>query len=103
MTPRKSQRLRKPRTICEKKEAPSAARDLKITKKAARTVEKTALKPIATGPLQKLLASTQLTFLSSLRTNHHLNYNFNHPFYLLKACQSSKYFNSSSRQLLLTE
>ena len=51
MTPRKSQRLRKPATIWEQKGAPFTARDPKITKKTARTVEKTALKPIATGPL----------------------------------------------------
>lgn len=53
MTPRKSQRLQKPATIWEAKGAPSAAKDPKITKKTARTVEKTALKPIATGPLPK--------------------------------------------------
>ena len=53
MTPRKSQRLRKPRTIWEEKGAPAAAKDPKITKTTARTVEKTALKPIATGPLPK--------------------------------------------------
>jgi hypothetical protein len=53
MTPRKSHRVRKARTIWEQKGAPSAAKDPKITKKSARTVEKTALKPIATGPLSK--------------------------------------------------
>lgn len=46
---RRSQRQRKPKTIQEQKGAPSAASDLKVTRKAARTVEKTALKPIATG------------------------------------------------------
>jgi Transposase IS4 len=51
MTPRKSHRVRKARTIWEQKGAPPAAKDLKITRKTARTVEKTALKPIATGPL----------------------------------------------------
>jgi hypothetical protein len=51
MTLRKSQRKPKPRTIWEEKKAPSAASDPKITQKTARTVEKTALKPIATGPL----------------------------------------------------
>jgi hypothetical protein len=51
MTPRKSQRLRKPATIQEQKSAPSTARDPKITKKTAHTVKKTALKPIATSPL----------------------------------------------------
>jgi hypothetical protein len=53
MTPRKSHRVRKAHTIWEEKEAPSAAKDPKITKKSARTVEKTALKPVATGPLSK--------------------------------------------------
>jgi hypothetical protein len=53
MTPRKSHRVRKARTIWEQKGAPSAAKDPKITKKSARTVEKTALKPIATGSLLK--------------------------------------------------
>jgi Transposase IS4 len=53
MTPRKSQRLRKPATIWKEKGAPSAANDPKITKKTVRTVEKTALKPVATGPLSK--------------------------------------------------
>jgi hypothetical protein len=51
MSLRKSQRQRKAKTIWEEKRAPSAATDPKITKKTARTVEKTALKPIATGPL----------------------------------------------------
>jgi hypothetical protein len=51
MTPRKSHRVRKARTIWEQKGAPPAAKDPKITRKTARTVEKTALKPIATGPL----------------------------------------------------
>ena len=48
---RRSERTRKPKTIWEQKGAPSAARDPKITKKAARTVEKTALKAVATGTL----------------------------------------------------
>jgi hypothetical protein len=51
MTPRKSHRVRKARTIWEQKGAPPAAKDPKITRKTACTVEKTALKPIATGPL----------------------------------------------------
>jgi Transposase IS4 len=42
---------RKARTIWQQKGAPPAAKDPKIPKKAARTAEKTALKPIATGPL----------------------------------------------------
>jgi hypothetical protein len=56
MTPRKSHRVCKPRTIWEQKGAPSAAKDPKITTKTARTVEKTALKPIATGPLPKAVS-----------------------------------------------
>jgi hypothetical protein len=51
MTPRKSHRVRKARTIWEQKGAPPVAKDPKITRKTARTVEKTALKPIATDPL----------------------------------------------------
>jgi Transposase IS4 len=51
MTLRRSQRKQKPVTIWEEKGAPSAAKDPKITKKTARTEKKTALKPIATGPL----------------------------------------------------
>jgi hypothetical protein len=51
MTPRKSYRVRKARTIWEQKGAPPAAKDIKITRKTARTVEKTALKPITTSPL----------------------------------------------------
>jgi hypothetical protein len=37
----------------EEKEAPSAANDPKIPRKATRTEQKTALKAIATGPLPK--------------------------------------------------
>jgi hypothetical protein len=51
---RRSQRTPKPKTIWEEKGAPSAARDPKITQKSARTEKKTALKPIATGPLPGL-------------------------------------------------
>jgi hypothetical protein len=51
MTLRRSQRKPKPIIIWEEKRAPSAAKDLKIIKKTARTETKTALKPIATGPL----------------------------------------------------
>jgi cell division septation protein DedD len=53
MTPRKSQPVRKTRTVWEQKGAPSAAKDPKITKKAAHTAKKTALKAVATGPLPK--------------------------------------------------
>jgi hypothetical protein len=48
---RRSQRKPKPITIWEQKDVPSAAKNLKITKKTARTEKKTALKPITTGPL----------------------------------------------------
>jgi Transposase IS4 len=51
MTPRKSQRARKPVTIWEEKKAPSPASDPKITKKIARDRPETALRPVATGPL----------------------------------------------------
>jgi hypothetical protein len=51
MTPRKSHRVRKPRTIWEEKGAPPAAKDPKITKKTARTAEKTALKPVVISSL----------------------------------------------------
>jgi hypothetical protein len=53
MAPRKSHRVRKTHIIWEQKGAPPAAKDPKITKKTARTAEKTALQPIATGPLLK--------------------------------------------------
>jgi Transposase IS4 len=55
MSPRKSQRQRKATTIWEEKRAPSAASDPKITKKTARTEEKTALKPVVTGPLPEAI------------------------------------------------
>jgi hypothetical protein len=51
MESRRSQRTKAPRTIWEQKGAPSAALDPKITKKTARTEQKTALKPVAIGPL----------------------------------------------------
>jgi hypothetical protein len=51
---RRSQRIPRPKTIWEEEGAPSAARDPKITKQAARTEKKTALKPIAIGPLSGL-------------------------------------------------
>lgn len=50
---RRTGRIRKARTIWEEKGALPATKDPKITKEAARTVEKTALKPVATGPLPK--------------------------------------------------
>jgi hypothetical protein len=50
---RKSERKRKAIIIWEEKEAPSAANDLKIPRKAARTEQKTTLKAVATGPLFK--------------------------------------------------
>jgi len=51
MSLRKSERKRKAVTIWEEKEAPSAANDPIIPRKAARTEPETALKAIATGPL----------------------------------------------------
>ena len=48
---RRSERTRKLRTVWEQKGAPSAASDPKLSKKSARTVEKTTLKPVAIGPL----------------------------------------------------
>ena len=53
MALRKSHRVRKAHIIWEQKGAPSTAKDLKIIKKTAHTAEKTALKPVATGPLLK--------------------------------------------------
>jgi Transposase IS4 len=55
MSLRRSKRTPVPRTIWEEKGAPSAASDPKITKKTARTEEKTALKPIAVGSLPETL------------------------------------------------
>jgi hypothetical protein len=53
MTPRKSQRSRRPITIWEEKKAPPAASDPKITEKTARNRPETALRPVTTGPLPK--------------------------------------------------
>ena len=52
---RRSKRIPKPKTIWEAKGAPSAASDPKVTKNTARTEQRTALKPIAVGPLPKAL------------------------------------------------
>ena len=49
----RSQRQPKPKTIWEEKGAPSAARDPKITKRTDRTEQKTALKPVVSGPLSE--------------------------------------------------
>ena len=51
----RSQRQPKPKTIWEEKGAPSAARDLKITKRTDRTEQKTAFKPVVSGPLPETL------------------------------------------------
>ena len=48
---RRSQRKLVPKTIWEEKGAPPAAKDPKITKKTARTEQKTALKPIVASLL----------------------------------------------------
>lgn len=53
MTPRKSHHVRKARINWEQKRASPAAEDPKITKKTARTEEKTVLKPVITDPLSK--------------------------------------------------
>jgi Transposase IS4 len=53
---RRSERARKPRTIWEQKGAPSTASDPKISQESARTAEKTALKPVATGTLPPQVA-----------------------------------------------
>ncbi len=50
VTPRKTGRLRKARTVWEQAGAPSTAKDPKIPQKAARTAKNTALKPIALSP-----------------------------------------------------
>ena len=52
---RRSQRQPKPKTIWEEKGAPSAARDPKITKRTDRTEQKTAFKPVVSGPLPETL------------------------------------------------
>jgi hypothetical protein len=44
-----------PKTVWEEKGTPSAALDPKTTKKTARTEHKTALKPIAIGPLPEIV------------------------------------------------
>lgn len=46
-----SERARKPRTVWEQIGAPSAASDPKIPERAARTVKKLVLKPVALWPL----------------------------------------------------
>jgi hypothetical protein len=71
MSPRKSYRVRKARTVWEPKWALPAAKDPKITKKTAQTGKKTALKPVATGPLLKTVEFNADHLPSFLRTNHH--------------------------------
>jgi hypothetical protein len=51
MSLRRSQRALKPITIWEEKKAPSSALDPKLTAQTARNNPKTALEPIAVGPL----------------------------------------------------
>ena len=53
MTPRKSQRSRKPITIWEEAKAPPVASDPKLTAKTSRTRSETALKPVPIGRLPK--------------------------------------------------
>jgi hypothetical protein len=71
MSPHKSYRVPKARTVWEQKWTLLAAKYSRITKKTAHTGKKTALKPVATGPLQKQLNSTPTTFQSFLRTTRH--------------------------------
>jgi hypothetical protein len=63
---RRSRREPRPQTIWEQKGARPAAKDPKITKKSARTEKKTALKPLAAGPLPEVvnLYEKQLSKLS---------------------------------------
>ena len=60
---RRTQRVPKPKTIWEQKGAPSAAKDPKITKKNDRTEQKTALKPIAFGPVPEALEFASVVVL----------------------------------------
>jgi hypothetical protein len=78
MESRRSQRTKAPRTIWEQKGAPSAALDPKITKKTARTEQKTALKPVAIGPLLETVELDEKDLPELPRTNYHLTYNFKH-------------------------
>ena len=52
---RRSQRIPKPKTIWETKDAPCTANDSKVTKNTVRTERQTVLKPIPVGPLPKAL------------------------------------------------
>jgi Transposase IS4 len=52
---RRSRREPRPKTSWEQKGASPAAEDPKITKKSARAEKKTALKPIAAGPLPEAI------------------------------------------------
>jgi hypothetical protein len=92
MTPRKSQRARKPITIWEEKKAPPAASDPKITKKIARIRPETALRPIATGPLLDACELDEFIFLIYLHTNPPSNYALNP---LNRVPQVSQSFKSS--------
>jgi hypothetical protein len=62
---RRTGRQRTPPTIWQEKGAPPKSKDPKIPKKAARTAEKTDLKPIATGSLSDK-ASLDINHLSEL-------------------------------------
>ena len=57
---RRSQRQPKPKTMWEEK---GAAKDPKITKKNDRTEQKTALKPIAFGPVPEALEFASVVVL----------------------------------------
>jgi hypothetical protein len=61
----RTEREKKAHTIWQQKGAPAAAKDAKIPKKAARTAEKTALKPITTDLLLEE-AGFDINYLSEL-------------------------------------
>jgi hypothetical protein len=91
MTPRKSHRVRKARAIWEQKGAHLAAKDPKITKIAARTAKKTALKPVATGPLPK---TVEFDVNNLPRTKHRSICNLKLQNRLLRALRSFRRYKS---------
>ena len=74
----RSQRQPKPKTIWEEKGVPSAARDPKITKRTDRTEQKTALKPVVSGPLPETLEFdvNQLPDLPTYKSSLELRFKF---------------------------
>jgi hypothetical protein len=77
MTPRKSQRARKPVTIWEEKKAPSPASDPKITKKQLEIGQKLRCDLSQLGLFLRPLNLTKITSLTSLSINHRSNYVIN--------------------------